>query len=170
MKSRRRKKETRAGKIGIAILLIASCACSTGVLAQGASKTWRCGNTYSDRPCEGGKAVKVDDPRSDEDRRAADVGARSASTHADQLERSRLSQEKAAYDRDRQAAREARSDALAERRMALSEQQARERASKVAGDPRKSTMRFSSGSGGKTAGDAPAPKKKKRKSRDSDAG
>jgi hypothetical protein len=81
-----------------------------------------------------------------------------------------LSQEKAAYDRDRQAAREARSDALAERRMALSEQQARERASKVAGNPRKSTVSFSSGSSGKTAGDAPAPKKKKRKSRDSDAG
>ncbi len=169
-----RRRETRAGKIGIALLLIASCAYSTIAPAQGASKTWRCGNTYSDRPCEGGKTVKVDDPRSDQDRRAADAGARSASTHADQLERSRLSQEKAAYDRDRQAAREARSDALAERRMALSEQQARERASKSAGDPRKSTMSFNGGSSGKatgkTAGDAPAHKKKKRKSRDSDAG
>jgi hypothetical protein len=165
-----RRRETRVGKIGIAIFLIASCAYSTAAPAQGTSKTWRCGSTYSDRPCEGGKTVKADDPRSDADRRAAEAGARSNSKQADQMEHSRLSQEKAAYDRDRQAAREARSAALAERRMALSEQQARERASKTAGDPRKSTMSFNGGSGGKTAGDAPAHKKKKRKSRDSDAG
>ena len=166
-----RRRETKAGKFGLAIFLIASCAYSAGVAAQDAAKTWRCGSTYSDRPCEGGKTVEVDDPRSDADRRAADAAARSASTNADKLERSRLSLEKAAYDRDRQAAREARSAALAERRMALSEQQARERATRAAGDPRKSTMSFSSGgSGGKAAGDAPAHKKKKRKSRDSDAG
>lgn len=169
MKTRKRR-EKRVGKFGLAIFLIAACACSTGVAAQGSTKTWRCGNTYSDRPCEGGQAVKVDDPRSDADRRAAEAGAKSNSAQADKLERSRLSLEKAAYDRDRQAAREARSAAMAERRMALSEQQARERATKAAGDPRKSTMSFSKGgSGGKSAGDAPA-KKKKRKSRDSDAG
>jgi hypothetical protein len=166
----RRREEKRAGKFGIAIFLIASCAYSASVTAQGAAKTWRCGNTYSDSPCKGGNTVKVDDPRSNEDRRAADAGTRSSSKQADQMEHARLSQEKAAYDRDRQAAREARSAALAERRMALSEQQARERASKAAGDPRKSTMSFNGGSGGKTAGDAPAHKKKKRKSRDSDAG
>ena len=168
MKTRRREK--RAGKFGLAIFLIAACAYSNGVAAQGSAKTWRCGSTYSDRPCEGGRTVKVDDPRSDADRRAAEASAKSNSAQADKLERSRLSLEKAAYDRDRQAAREARSAALAERRMALSEQQARERATKAAGDPRKSTMSFSSGgSGGKSAGDAPA-KKKKRKPRDSDAG
>jgi hypothetical protein len=159
----RRKREMRAGKFGIALLLIAFCACSAS------ANTWRCGSTYSDRPCEGGKAVKVDDPRSNEDRRAAEDGAKRNSAQADKLEHSRLSQEKAAYDRDRQSAREARSAALAERRMALSEQQARERATKAAGDPRKSTMSFNSGgSSSKSAGDAPA-KKKKRKSRDSDA-
>jgi hypothetical protein len=160
----RRKRETRAGKFGIALLLIVSCACSAS------ANTWRCGSTYSDRPCEGGKTVKVDDPRSNEDRRAAEAGAKRNSAQADKLEHSRLSLEKAAYDRDRQSAREARSAALAERRMALSEQQARERASKALGDPRKSTMSFNSGgSGSKSAGEAPA-KKKKRKSRDSDAG
>jgi len=149
---------------------MASCAYSAHATAQEPAKTWRCGSTYSDRPCEGGKTVKVDDPRSDADRRAAEAGARNNSKQADQMERSRLSQEKAAYDRDRQAAREARSAAMAERRMALAEQQARERATKAAGDPRKSTMSFNGGgSGGKSAGDAPA-KKKKRKSRDSDAG
>jgi hypothetical protein len=168
MKMRRR--ETRAGKFGIALLLLASWAYCAHASAQGPAKTWRCGSTYSDRPCEGGKSVKVDDPRSNEDRRAAEAGAKSNSAQADKLEHSRVSLEKAAYDRDRQSAREARSAALAERRMALSEQQARERATKAAGDPRKSTMSFNSGgSGSKSAGDAPA-KKKKRKSRDSDAG
>ncbi|MDH6169274.1 hypothetical protein M2282_004438 [Variovorax boronicumulans] len=167
MKARRREK--RVGKFGLAVFLIAACAYSNGVAAQDSAKTWRCGSTYSDRPCEGGKTVKVDDPRSDADRRAAEAGARNNSKQAEQMERSRLSQEKAAYDRDRQAAREARSAAMAERRMALAEQQARERATKAAGDPRKSTMSFSSGAGGKSAGDAPA-KKKKRKPRDSDAG
>ncbi|MDQ0043625.1 hypothetical protein [Variovorax boronicumulans] len=169
MKTRKRR-EKRVGKFGLAVFLIAACTWSTSVAAQGSAKTWRCGSTYSDRPCEGGKAVKVDDPRSDADRRAAEAGAKSNGAQADKLERSRLSLEKAAYDRDRQAAREARSAAMAERRMALSEQQARERATKAAGDPRKSTMSFNSGgSWGKPAGDAPA-KKKKRKSRDSDAG
>ncbi|KIQ16112.1 hypothetical protein RT97_31405 [Variovorax paradoxus] len=164
-----RRREKRVRKFGLAIFFIATCAYSNGVAAQDSAKTWRCGSTYSDRPCEGGKTVKVDDPRSHEDRRAAEAGAKSNSTQADKLERSRLSLEKAAYDRDRQAAREARSAAMAERRMALSEQQARERATKAAGDPRKSTMSFSSGGSGKSAGDAPA-KQKKRKSRDSDAG
>jgi len=169
MKTRKRR-EKRVGKFGLAVFLIAACAYSSSVAAQGSAKTWRCGSTYSDRPCEGGKTVKVDDHRSDADRRAAEAGAKSNGAQADNLERSRLSLEKAAYDRDRQAAREARSAAMAERRMALSEQQARERATKAAGDPRKSTMSFSSGgSSGKPAGDAPA-KKKKRKSRDSDAG
>lgn len=118
--------------------------------------------TYSDQPWEGGKTVKVNDHRSDEDRRAADAGTRSAQTQADRLERTRLSQEKAAHDRDQRAAREARSAALAERRLAMSEQRERDRARKAASEPRKSSMSFNS----KAAGDAPERKKKKRKSAD----
>jgi hypothetical protein len=68
--------------------------------AQDEARTWRCGNTYSDQPCEGGKPVKVNDSRSDQDRREADAGTRNAQTQADHLERNRLSQEKAAHDRD----------------------------------------------------------------------
>lgn len=162
-----RKRRARAGNVWIAIFSIASCAYSLDVSAQ----TWRCGNTYSDRPCEGGKTVKVDDNRSDQDRRAADAGTRSARTQADQLERSRLSQEKAAHDRDRQAAREARSAAMAERRLALAEQKSREHASKAAREPRKSSMSFSSSNSAPGA-DAPERKKKKKKpkSAGSDAG
>lgn len=137
-----------------------------GASAQNAAQTWRCGSTYSDQPCEGGKTVKVNDHRSDEDRRAADAGTRSAQTHADRLERTRLSQEKAANDRDQRAAREARSAALAERRLAMSEQRERERARKAASEPRKSSMSFSGGQSAKAVGEAPERKKKKRKSAD----
>lgn len=127
-----------------------------GVSAQ----TWRCGSTYSDRPCEGGKTVKVEDPRSEQDRRAADAGARSAQTQADHLERTRLSQEKAAHDRDRHAVREARSASQAERRLAMSEQRERDRARKALGEPHKSSMSFKGPPAEKNAGDAPKKKKK----------
>ncbi|MFM9927189.1 hypothetical protein VLK31_29670 [Variovorax sp. H27-G14] len=161
--SKKKTARTNAAKNGVAILLVAISTCSTGVFAQHGAQTWRCGNTYADRPCEGGKTVKVDDPRSEQDRRAADAGARGLQAQADQLERNRLSQEKAAHDRDHRAAREARSDALAERRLAMSEQRERERARKAASEPRKSSMSFSGGPSAKAAGDAPERKKKKRK-------
>lgn len=155
------RERTTAGNIGIAIFSIAICAWSLSASAQ----TWRCGNAYSDQPCEGGTTVKVNDHRSDEDRRAADAGTRSAQTQADGLERTRLSQEKAAHDRDQRAAREARSAALAERRLALLEQKERERARKAAGDPRRPGTSFSGDA--QAARDASGrSKKKKRKSAD----
>lgn len=163
--SQQRKRRTTGRHAAVALFLIAACAYSTGVNAQNAAQTWRCGSTYSDRPCEGGRPVKVEDPRSDQDRRAADAGARNAQTQADHLERTRLSQEKAAYDRDQRAAREARSASLAERRLAMSEQKERDRARKALGEPHKSSMSFKGPPGEKAAGDAPK-KKKKRKSAD----
>ena len=161
MSEKRKKDGKTVSKTAAAILSVAIGACSTGAAAQGTG-TWRCGNTYSDQPCEGGRTVKVDDRRSDEDRRAADAGIHSAQTQADRMERSRLSLEKAAYDRDQRAAREARSAALAERRLAMAEQRERDRARKEANAPRKSSLSFSSGPGA----DAPERRKKKRKSAD----
>lgn len=161
MSEKRKKDGKTVSKTVAAILSVAIGACSMGASAQGTG-TWRCGNTYSDQPCEGGRTVKVDDRRSDEDRRAADAGIRSAQTQADRMERSRLSLEKAAYDRDQRAAREARSAALAERRLAMAEQRERDRALKEANAPRKSSLSFSSGPGA----DAPERRKKKRKSAD----
>lgn len=161
MSEKRKKDGKTVSKAAAAILSVAIGACSTGAAAQ-STGTWRCGNTYSDQPCEGGRTVKVDDRRSDEDRRAADAGIRSAQTQADRMERSRLSLEKAAYDRDQRAAREARSAALAERRFAMAEQRERDRARKEANAPRKSSLSFSSGPGA----DAPERRKKKRKSAD----
>lgn len=159
-----KRSRTTGGNAATALFLIAACAFCTGAAAQNAAPTWRCGNTYSDRPCEGGKPVKVADPRSDQDRRAADAGVRNAQTQADHLERNRLSQEKAALDRDQRGAREARSAALAERRLAMSEQKERDRARKALGEPHKSSMSFKGPPGAKAAGDA--PKKKKRKPAD----
>lgn len=148
---------------------IAACIHSTGASAQGGTTAWRCGNAYSDQPCEGGKAVRVNDSRNAQDRRDADTGTRSARTQADQMERSRLSLEKAAYDRDQRAAREARSAALAERRLALAEQKERDRARTLAAEPRKASASFKGAASDlNTAGDAPK-KKRKRKSAGSDA-
>lgn len=161
MSEKKEKDGKTVSKTAAAIFSIAIGVCSAGAAAQGAN-TWRCGNAYSDQPCEGGKTVKVDDRRSDEDRRAADAGIRSAQTQADRMERNRLSLEKAAYDREQRAAREARSAALAERRLAMAEQRERDRARKEASAPRKSSLSFSSGRGA----DAPERKKKKRKSAD----
>ena len=121
MSEKKEKDGKTVSKTAAAIFSIAIGVCSAGAAAQGAN-TWRCGNTYSDQPCEGGRTVKVDDRRSDEDRRAADAGTRGIQTQADRMERNRLSLEKAAYERDQRAAREARSAALAEKRLAMAEQ------------------------------------------------
>jgi hypothetical protein len=158
-----KRRRTTGQKARATLFLTAMLLGSIGLPAQ--AQTWRCGSTYSDRPCEGGKQVKVEDHRSEQDRRAADAGARSAQTQADHLERNRLLQEKAAHDRDRHAAREARSAAQSERRLAMSEQRERERARKALGDPHKSSMSFKGPSVEKAASDEPK-KKKKRKSAD----
>jgi hypothetical protein len=161
MSEKKEKDGKTVSKTAAAIFSIAIGVCSAVAAAQGAN-TWRCGNTYSDQPCEGGRTVKVDDRRSDEDRRAADAGTRGIQTQADRMERNRLSLEKAAYERDQRAAREARSAALAEKRLAMAEQKERDRARKEASAPRKSSMSFSSSPGA----EAPERKKKKRKSAD----
>lgn len=163
----KKRRRTTGQKASAALFMTVMWVGSVGLFVHDPAhaQTWRCGNTYSDRPCEGGRPVKVEDHRSDQDRRAADAGARSAQTQADHLERTRLSQEKAAHDRDRHAAREARSAAQSERRLAMSEQRERDRARKALGDPHKSSMSFKGPPAEKAAGDAPK-KKKKRKSAD----
>jgi len=166
------EKRTIAGKIGIAIFLVASGTFWIPATAQGRPEAYRCGSTYTDRPCEGGRPVKVDDTRTDADRHASEAGTHRAEARADQLERIRLSQEKEAYERSRRSAHEARQAAIAERRLASSEQLARARAQKLGSEPHKSSTRFSGSPDGKQA---PVPgdggKKKKRKSSsDSSAG
>ena len=148
------KKRITAAKAGIAIFLIASGTLWNPAAAQARAEAYRCGNTYTDRPCEGGKPVKVDDSRTEADRRAADAGTHKAEARADQLERIRLSQEKEAYERGRRSASDSRQAAIAERRLASSEQLARARAQKLGAEPRKSSARFSGPADGKQG---PAP-------------
>ena len=169
---RRSRRATQVGKTGAAIVLIASSVLWLPAAAQGRSETYRCGNTYTDRPCEGGKPVKVDDVRTEADRRASETATHKAEVRADQLERVRLSQEKEAYERDRRSAHEARQAAVAERKLASSEQLAQARARKLATEPHKSSTRFSGATGGKPASSpgGAGGKKKRKPSSGSDAG
>ncbi|MDM0105049.1 hypothetical protein QTH97_08915 [Variovorax sp. J22R24] len=73
-----------------AILLAAACLQWDALAAEGSSGTWRCGNSYTDRPCEGGRALKFQDARTADQRREADRTTRDARMAADRLERERL--------------------------------------------------------------------------------
>jgi len=92
-------------KIGMAGFLAATLYASlTPVLAQdisGGKPTWRCGNAYSDQPCQGGKVVNVNDPRSAADRHAADAATQRNANSASTMERDRLRLERDAADRER---------------------------------------------------------------------
>ena len=176
--TREKEEKSRAAhvpRVATAAFLVTMGAHATMAAAQPGTSTWRCGNTYSDRPCEGGRTVKVDDSRSDADRRAADEATRRNGERADALERTRLSQERQAHEHDRRAAQEARRAEMDERRLAASEQQARARAGRLAAEPRKATASFSDRPGTKrSSNEAPAAgaekKRKRSRSSDSDAG
>lgn len=77
---------------------IATCAlaliCSAGVQAQ---TVYRCGNTFSQKPCEGAQPLQLEprNPTRDE-AAAAEANARRDAKLADGLEKERLAQEKAA--------------------------------------------------------------------------
>ncbi len=117
--------------------------------AQTSPETWRCGDSYTDQPCNGGKAVTVDDTRSDQDRQASDLATRRAESRGDQLERSRQRREQEANERDHKASMAAKRAALAARRMASAERLERKRIEKMNRAPRKAFARFKA---------APAPK------------
>ncbi|RYZ13037.1 MAG: hypothetical protein EOO24_01340 [Comamonadaceae bacterium] len=58
--------------------------------------TWRCGNTYTDRPCESGRPLDPRDARSLDDRQAAEAATRRLKADADRMERERLAFERGA--------------------------------------------------------------------------
>jgi di/tricarboxylate transporter len=47
------ERKSTAGKTAIAIFLVASGAFCLPAAAQGKAEAYRCGNTYTDRPCQG---------------------------------------------------------------------------------------------------------------------
>ena len=73
-------------------------------LTARSATTWRCGNAYSDQPCQNGKAVDVSDPRSASDQRAADAMTQRTASNADRMQRERLALEQAAAQRERSVA------------------------------------------------------------------
>ena len=79
--------------LSIATFFIAAYAVSTGATAQ---KVYRCGDTYSQAPCEGAAAVEVDDSRSKSDKIAADKASQRDLKQANAMEKARLKQEKEA--------------------------------------------------------------------------
>ncbi|MDB5826635.1 MAG: hypothetical protein JWQ73_855, partial [Variovorax sp.] len=135
-------KSTTSSVQRIALLLMATCLCAAAEAAPDAQGTWRCGNTYTDQPCKGGSEVRVDDVRSESDRRAADAATRHNEVRADELERSRLGRERVAAEGDRRASVEARRNALAERKLASAEKLQQARLRKLNAEPRKSTQTF----------------------------
>ncbi len=79
------------------VLLAAACIPWAVLAAEpGAAGTWRCGNTYTDQPCKGGKAIDFEDPRSAAQKREADGATLQAREAADRLERERIRQESVA--------------------------------------------------------------------------
>ena len=64
--------------------------------AQAAPGAWRCGNTYTDHPCEGGEPVAMDDRRNGGQQRDADTAARRAQSAADRMANERLQLERSA--------------------------------------------------------------------------
>jgi hypothetical protein len=72
-----------------ALLLVGACV-QWGALGAEGNGAWRCGNTYTDQPCTGGKALDVDDARNSEQKRAADESTRHAQTAAERMKSDRL--------------------------------------------------------------------------------
>ena len=79
----------------IAALLAAACAQLVPPAAHAGTETWRCGNTYTDQPCQGGKAIVLDDARDATQKREADGATREALAAAERLERERVRLESA---------------------------------------------------------------------------
>lgn len=86
----------RTGHRRIAIVCTALCTWIGTVQAQKAAGAWRCGSTYTDQPCKGGKAVALDAAPSADQAREAERNTRRTQAAADRMERDRLRQENAA--------------------------------------------------------------------------
>jgi len=69
-------------------------AATLGVPALSSAETvYRCGESYSQQPCPGGKPVQTDDPRSEGQRAQTREAVRRDAKAADEMEKSRLKAE-----------------------------------------------------------------------------
>ena len=70
------------------------CAALAGwMLPAGAQAIYRCGDSYSQKPCPGGKVVDADDARSASQKSQTDQAVRRDAKAAEALERARLKDE-----------------------------------------------------------------------------
>lgn len=121
------------------------CACAVCLFALSARATvYRCGNTYQDTSCAGGKAVQAEDPRTPQQQREAARAAQQDAAMADALEKQRVQQEaqwakqhQAAYKAHLAQEAEAAKEAKAQAALAAKAEAERQKALK----PRKITTR-----------------------------
>lgn len=73
-----------------AAIFIACCIVSTGAQSQ---KVYRCGDTYSQKPCADAVVVDVSDPRSQTQKARADAETRRELAAANAMEKARLKEE-----------------------------------------------------------------------------
>ena len=71
-------------------IALACCALATHSAAIAAPGIWRCGNSYSDSPCEGARQIEQQAPPSAEERLRRDEGTRRDQAAADRMQRERL--------------------------------------------------------------------------------
>lgn len=71
-------------------LLLAGACLHWAATAQGASGIWRCGNSYTDQPCDTGRALPLDEAPGPARKREADQATREARAEAQRMERDRL--------------------------------------------------------------------------------
>lgn len=69
-------------------------ACVAGWSIQGLTQpVYRCGDTYTNQPCPGGREVQADDPRTPAQRAQTAEAAKRDARLADEMEKTRLKQE-----------------------------------------------------------------------------
>ncbi len=73
-----------------ATFLVAVCVASTGAMAQ---NVYRCGNTYSQKPCADGVQVDVQDSRTAAQKTESQAAVRREASTADAMEKARLKEE-----------------------------------------------------------------------------
>ncbi|MBI2772708.1 MAG: hypothetical protein HYX47_24035 [Burkholderiales bacterium] len=75
------------------LVTIIFIALSAALAPAAAQNTYRCGDTYSQQPCVGGKVVAVEDARTGAQKTQSEAAARRDAKSADALGKERLTQE-----------------------------------------------------------------------------
>ena len=78
------------GKLAMALSCAVLVAAAPGATAE---EIYRCGDSYSNKPCPGGQQVQAADPRSASQRAQANQAAQQDAKAADAMEKARLKEE-----------------------------------------------------------------------------